>query len=320
MNVVNRSVVRVVARQAAVGLARNAAFPDAANRMKIVTKLFGAVPIMLRLVAEQTVVTLEQSVAPVLQRDAARLDLYVARGDAAPLGPSAVDQAAVRKDQHAVAIVVAHQARFVREGPVLLHRRTVRYEMDVKRNGHLLRNTCNAMQGENTMLLTYSGPANTPDKRQAKREKRRQAGCVDRFCQMSTNGGRNSSLDSCDDWPPACSDQGGDTLLPSNRAVSCIPRAQNVFQGWTFNRMMSTSSIKQGDSFAISIDCDEVMKAELVAPAAEDLNSGTASPDYNIPSDENSYLIIPFGDLEAGRQVITAVAVSFSAHNKTDIQ
>jgi hypothetical protein len=41
--------------------------------------------------------------------------------------------------------------------------------------------------------------------------------------------------------------------------------------------MMSTSSIKQGDSFAISIDCAEVMKAELIAPAAEDLNSGTAS-------------------------------------------
>jgi hypothetical protein len=43
-------------------------------------------------------------------------------------------------------------------------------------------------------------------------------------------------------------------------------------------------------------------------------------PDYNIPNDENSYLIIPFGDLEAGRQVITAVAVSFGAHNKIDIR
>jgi hypothetical protein len=87
-----------------------------------------------------------------------------------------------------------------------------------------------AMQGANTMLLTYSGPANTPDKRQAKREKRREAGCVDRFCQMSTNGGRNSSLDSCDDVSIfLCACNVATDFLPSSGHRHVVTKVATLF-------------------------------------------------------------------------------------------
>jgi hypothetical protein len=39
------------------------------------------------------------------------------------------------------------------------------------------------LRGKNTEVLTYSGPANTPELKNAKAAKRRAAGCVDGYCQ-----------------------------------------------------------------------------------------------------------------------------------------
>ncbi|KAH6884649.1 hypothetical protein BKA70DRAFT_1574875 [Coprinopsis sp. MPI-PUGE-AT-0042] len=136
---------------------------------------------------------------------------------------------------------------------LLTSKRVVRFELDEKKNGHLLRNMCNGMRGENTIELTYSGKLS----KSAKRRKRSDAGCVRGYCAKLGQPGLNS----CDEFPPAMSDEGGGAEPGPGftRAINCIPGKQNSRQGQRFSTMVRSSKIKAGERFVISIDCDEVL-------------------------------------------------------------
>ncbi|KAL0953788.1 hypothetical protein HGRIS_004972 [Hohenbuehelia grisea] len=187
-------------------------------------------------------------------------------------------------------------------------------ELDEAKNGALLRNMCNGLRGKNTEVLTYSGPANTRELKAAKKAKRRAAGCVDRFCRNPLNNGGNSKLNSCDEYPPASSDEGGDARPEIRRAINCIPSTQNTLQGTTFRSMMNSAGLKKGDKFVISIDCDKVLN-DILVPREEVSDSGSATPLYRtgVVNDTNSYIIIPLGDLSAGSYTVSFQLTAGSA-------
>ncbi|KAI3605194.1 hypothetical protein WG66_013074 [Moniliophthora roreri] len=272
---------------------------------------------MLRPAVEQFAASLGASAAPVLQ-----LDAVSQVQSAAPV--DAVSQ----KDRHVAGVPVVHQAHFANATLVLLlnteggssafnwmKRGMAMYSRSslasFRFEANKLTDSCCEICAKNTVTFTYSGPANTMEKRREKREKRRSAGCVDRYCAQKIGSGGNSSLNSCVEWPPASCEEGGNTLPQSQRSIDCIPQAQSVYQGWSFRRMMQNSSLTAGEEFVISIDCKLVMEVSFnngsnpSGPRQDtSSNTGTARPEYRIPGDDNSYIIIPFGDLEAGRYTV----------------
>lgn len=164
------------------------------------------------------------------------------------------------------------------------------------------------MRGENTIELTYSGQMSDSDKR----KKRTAAGCVSGYCAKLAQPGLNS----CDEFPPASSDEGGGTLPVLQRAINCIPGKQNSRQGQRFSTMVRTSGIRKGQRFVISIDCDEVLGSivprsnpfeeanEVERRDVIDLSGTTDSDNIFTPesalNETTNTLIVDFGDLGAG--------------------
>ncbi|KAK2462572.1 hypothetical protein APHAL10511_005415 [Amanita phalloides] len=197
--------------------------------------------------------------------------------------------------------------------------RLIRFKLDWKKNGLLLRNMCNGMQGKNTATLTYSGQL-SPSARAAKQ---RAAGCVSGYCRSLINNGTNTSdLDSCNEFPPASSNEGGDTRPANERAFSCIPGYQNCIQGATFRSVYQGTKIQAGQQFVISINCEEVFDSKVkrgltgdssyeptkrsILQTRDTINmTGTtnANDTFNLATNATPYISAPFGDLEAGAQV-----------------
>ncbi|KIL65007.1 hypothetical protein M378DRAFT_11114 [Amanita muscaria Koide BX008] len=208
--------------------------------------------------------------------------------------------------------------------------KVVRFELDWEKNGLLLRNMCNGMQGKNTETLTYSGKLSNSEKAQ----KRRDAGCVRGYCRGMINSGTISSdLNSCDEYPPANSDEGGGARPTIETAVNCIPGSQNSFQGSMFSNMMQRSKIQAGEEYVISIDCEEVLNS-LVPPRTlietrhepkrvvlktRDSVSMSGKTDSNntflLPNETMTSISAPFGDLDPGSYVAVAQVVSGSTAN-----
>ncbi|KAH6891710.1 hypothetical protein BKA70DRAFT_1119622 [Coprinopsis sp. MPI-PUGE-AT-0042] len=185
---------------------------------------------------------------------------------------------------------------------MLTSKRVVRFELNEKKNGALLRNMCNGMRGENTIELTYSGQMSDSDKR----KKRTAAGCVSGYCAKLAVPGLNS----CDEFPPASSDEGGSTIPRLQRAINCIPGRQNSRQGQRFSAMVRSSGIRKGQRFVISIDCDEVLGSIVPRNAnpfddyeeeEDDLSKrdNIFTPESSLNETTNT-LIVDFGDLGAG--------------------
>ncbi|KAM6495016.1 hypothetical protein JOM56_009639 [Amanita muscaria] len=208
--------------------------------------------------------------------------------------------------------------------------KVVRFELDWGKNGLLLRNMCNGMRGKNTETLTYSGKLSNSEKAQ----KRRDAGCVRGYCRGMINSGTISSdLNSCDEYPPANSDEGGGARPTIETAINCIPGSQNSFQGWMFSDMIRRSKIQAGEEYVISIDCEKVLNS-LVPPRAlietrhepkrvvlkrRDSVSISGKTDSNntflLPNETVTSISAPFGDLDPGSYVAVAQVVSGSTAN-----
>ncbi|KAH6884650.1 hypothetical protein BKA70DRAFT_1574876 [Coprinopsis sp. MPI-PUGE-AT-0042] len=304
----------------------DAVLGDAVRLQRTAWAAVDAVPKSLKLVADQPVASQGLPAAHLLPLGAA------------PLGQPAVHPRpplAARLDTRAVETPAAHPAKHANgthaSTPVccttnippsrkshfytgmLTSKRVVRFELNEKKNGALLRNMCNGMRGENTIELTYSGQMSDSDKR----KKRTAAGCVSGYCAKLAVPGLNS----CDEFPPASSDEGGSTIPRLQRAINCIPGTQNSRQGQRFSAMVRSSGIRKGQRFVISIDCDEVLGSivprnadpfddyeeeedDLAKRDVVDL-SGTSDSE-NIFTPESSLnettntLIVDFGDLGAG--------------------
>jgi len=110
---------------------------------------------------------------------------------------------------------------------------------------------CNGLRGKNTVELTYSGKQTASQQR----TKRGQAGCVPGYCKNLGQAGLNS----CDEFPPASTDEGGNATPSLQRAVNCIPGVQNSYQGGKLGSFIRNQNLQQGDSYIISIDCDKVL-------------------------------------------------------------
>ncbi|KAH6871260.1 hypothetical protein BKA70DRAFT_1241902 [Coprinopsis sp. MPI-PUGE-AT-0042] len=252
-------------------------------------------PVLTLDVGLSAVHPLHHCAAP-LVRYAAHPQALLAVGPA----PPAVENHVARPAKHAIRILASIQVA------LLTSKRVVRFELDEKKNGHLLRNMCNGMRGENTIELTYSGKLS----KSAKRRKRSDAGCVRGYCAKLGQPGLNS----CDEFPPAMSDEGGGAE-PSpgfTRAINCIPGKQNSRQGQRFSTMVRSSKIKAGERFVISIDCDEVL-GSIVPRIANSFDaeegeadlgkrdvidsSGTSNSALN---ETTNTLIVDVGDLGAG--------------------
>ncbi|KAJ3574892.1 hypothetical protein NP233_g1466 [Leucocoprinus birnbaumii] len=203
--------------------------------------------------------------------------------------------------------------------------RIYRFEI-MDNNQALLRNMCNGMRGKNTDTLTYRGP----DK--AERDQtRKDAGCVPGFCAKQIAAGLiDPSFNSCDEYPPASSLEGGKPDDELFRTANCIPSRQNSHQGGKLSSL--GKNLKRGDQFVISIDCDKVLgsrKRELAhevetrevhevrnnagiilnARDGESVSkSGNETVDHDVLPDDTSgskskqpsFLLAPFGDLDPG--------------------
>ncbi|ESK86391.1 hypothetical protein Moror_4984 [Moniliophthora roreri MCA 2997] len=264
-------------RGAAVSLENDAVRGTAVTIMRIVLEATGVALPILRPAVEQLAASLEPSAAPGLQLDA--------------------------KDQHVVGVPVVHRAHFANATLVLLlNTEGGSFAFNWMKRGMAI--CCETCAKECAARIPL--PSHTPDQpTQYKRGGRRgrNAGKI--------GSGGNSSLNSCVEWPPASCEEGGNTLPQSQRSIDCIPQAQSVYQGWSFRRMMQNSSLTAGEEFVISIDCKLVMEVSFnngsdPSGSRQDTssNTGTARPEYRIPGDDNSYIIIPFGDLEAGRYTV----------------
>jgi hypothetical protein len=130
------------------------------------------------------------------------------------------------------------------------------------------------LRGQNTMKLTYSGKLSD----NAKRQKRTAAGCVEKYCRNLINAGKiTSNLNSCDEvglaliivtyctnidelqFPFASTDEGGAALPAIERAINCIPQAQNSHQGWVLKEFIAEKNLVAGDEYILSVDCDDVL-------------------------------------------------------------
>jgi len=67
--------------------------------------------------------------------------------------------------------------------------RYVRFQYNEKKNGHLLRNMCSGMRGENAIELTYSGKLSDKEKKR----KRGQGGCAAGYCEALGKPGLDSA-------------------------------------------------------------------------------------------------------------------------------
>ncbi|KAJ7240074.1 hypothetical protein C8J57DRAFT_1727213 [Mycena rebaudengoi] len=222
--------------------------------------------------------------------------------------------------------------------------KVIRFEYDEKKNGNLLRSMCKGLGGKNTQKLTYSGPANTRSLKKARAKKRRDAGCKRGLCKQVKFNNNNPALNSCDEYPPASSDEGGGTSVL--QVVTCIPAVENSYQGGTMSGLLQ--KLKKGDNFVISVDCDKVLGSinasprdvavEEESPATSDhddqlsvlvaqlerretiseANNGTVLPFISAKEmQQNStaygYYIAPFGDLWAGTYTATIHCASGSS-------
>lgn len=177
---------------------------------------------------------------------------------------------------------------------------------------------CNGLRGKNTMELTYSGKLSAS---QAK-TKRGQAGCVPGYCKKLGQPGLNS----CDEFPFASTDEGGNVTPSIERAIACIPGVQNSFQGGKLGSFIKNQGLTQGDRYVISIDCDKVLgsingkRAEAANIRARDVvpqTSGSPGPDavfgpsYGLDGG-SSFVVAGFGDLDPGIYNATAQVVTGS--------
>ncbi|KAF7335594.1 hypothetical protein MVEN_02213800 [Mycena venus] len=220
----------------------------------------------------------------------------------------------------------------------------IRFEYDEKKNGNLLRSMCKGLRGKNTQKLTYSGPANTRKLKRAKAKKRRDAGCKRGLCKQPKFNNNNPALNSCDEYPPASSDEGGGTTVL--QVVTCIPAVENSYQGGTMSGVLQ--KLKKGDNFVISVDCDKVLGSINTPPrhvAVEEESPATSDHDDQLRDlvaqlerrefiseasnetvlsfisaeemEQNStaygYYIAPFGDLWAGTYTATIHCASGSS-------
>ncbi|KAH8810428.1 hypothetical protein DL96DRAFT_1760086 [Flagelloscypha sp. PMI_526] len=192
-----------------------------------------------------------------------------------------------------------------------LSTRVIRFKYNEKKNGAVLRNMCNGMRGKNTQTFTYSGKLS----KSSKRQKRRAAGCKSGKCSKLGVPGMNS----CDEWPPASTDEGGNATAENERAVTCIPGTQNSYQGGIFSGLLST--LTKGDQFVISIDCDEVLGS--IVPRQDIQSSGGITSNETFPggllfiNETSPYVIVPLGDLDSGSYTVTTTVVSGFALNAT---
>jgi len=204
--------------------------------------------------------------------------------------------------------------------------RYARFEYNEKKNGALLRNMCNGMKGENTIELTYSGQLS----KSQKKAKRGKAGCVSGYCARLAQPGLNS----CDEFPLAMSDEGGDALAALDRAINCIPGNQNSRQGQAMSTMVKRSKMVKGQKFIISIDCDAVLgsigppnllsKSLLIRDLISPTN-GTSTGDNLYPpeaafNETTSSVVIGFGDLGPGsyRVIMTITSGSVDRSSVLD--
>lgn len=162
------------------------------------------------------------------------------------------------------------------------------------------------------MTLTYSGKMSDS----AKARKRRRAGCKRGYCAKLGQPGLNS----CDEFPPASTDEGGDTLPTLERAINRIPEVQNSRQGQKFSTMVRTSGIQKGQTFVLSINCDKVLGSivprDVFPRDADEDDDNLAKRDVidlsGISGAENIFtpevglnettntLVVGFGDLGSG--------------------
>ncbi|KAF8510188.1 hypothetical protein BU17DRAFT_98331 [Hysterangium stoloniferum] len=209
----------------------------------------------------------------------------------------------------AVGAHVAWLARTASAGNALIQ--VIRFELD-PRNKEVLKNMCNGMRGKNTETLTYRGTD-----RSERSATRKEAGCVKGFCAKQIAAGLVPvTFNSCDEYPPASSLEGGNARNPLQRAVNCIPARENSIQGGQFGGFQSTLrrlgiTFQRGDKFVISINCDDVLGS--LAPRGVGLErrddgdtismSGNETVDSTLVFEENQklrYLLVPLGDLAPG--------------------
>lgn len=186
------------------------------------------------------------------------------------------------------------------------------------------------MRGKNTDTLTYRG---MDEKERA--QTRKAAGCVPGFCAKQIAAGLvPETFNSCDEYPPASSLEGGQPIDEIHRTANCIPDRQNSHQGGKLSSL--GKNLKRGDKFVISVDCDKVLGARskralahesehvqvmedaearsdvgVILNARDDdkvSKSGNETVDHGVFDDESgekqSFLLAPFGDLDPGNYTV----------------
>ncbi|KAF9054193.1 hypothetical protein BJ165DRAFT_1522741 [Panaeolus papilionaceus] len=236
---------------------------------------------------------------------------------------------AVLRLTHAVGPPVVDPGIFASEAIVSTTDRIAKFELDIKENLELLKNMCEGMKRgnggipRNTEVLTYRGKA----KKFPRGKVRKAAGCVSKYCRKLIDTGASASLNSCDEYPPAMSLEGGDFRDASERIIACIPDVQNSRQGNRFSNLVQAfekingRELQQGDKFVVSVECDKVASlggAELPEPVIRrqtiEPMQGQAGVDSEIKGFEipDSFVLIPLGDLDPGSYTIEVQGVEGS--------
>jgi len=179
---------------------------------------------------------------------------------------------------------------------VITLRRIVRIRLNERTNGAVLRNMCEAMMGENTIELAYSGPMSDVDK--ALKRSESIGGCDEDTCRRSGSAGSSS----CNEFPPAATDEDSQSIFTLS-SEECIPAIQNVRQGQRFGTLVRTTQLQKGDLFAYSLDCEAIL--DLDPPEYEQpvrTENITTADDIFPPEDiiTDTTVLIALGDLTSG--------------------